>query len=88
MQKKHEISDHASCLNIALPDEYTFVLLGRDPAAPVAIQAWIDERVRLGKNTPTDKQILDAHDVIVDMNACRDIVRDEVAFLRVKATGG
>lgn len=49
-----------SCLNRARIDEMVFVLLGRDVAAPVAIRAWIAERIRLGKNAPDDAQILEA----------------------------
>jgi hypothetical protein len=37
-----------------------FVLLGRDAAAPAAIRAWAAERIRLGKNAPTDEQIVEA----------------------------
>ena len=40
--------------------EHLFVLLGRDAAAPFAIRAWVQERIRLGKNTPTDPQITEA----------------------------
>lgn len=60
MKKRDELSDPASCLNRAKDDEMVFVLLARDVAAPAAIVAWIDERVRLGKNTYTDPQILEA----------------------------
>jgi phage-related baseplate assembly protein len=34
----------------AHPNEMVFVLLSRDAAAPVAIRAWVAERLRLGKN--------------------------------------
>jgi L-aminopeptidase/D-esterase-like protein len=44
----------------AHPEEMVFVLLGRDAAAPVAIRAWVQERIRLGKNAPTDEQIAEA----------------------------
>jgi hypothetical protein len=37
-----------------------FVLLGRDVAAPFAIRAWVDERLRLGKNMRGDAQIAEA----------------------------
>lgn len=60
MIKFLEQSDPNSCLNKARDDERLFVLLARDPAAPVAIQAWIAERIRLGKNTPDDPQIREA----------------------------
>ena len=60
MRKRDEIADPASCLNRARDDELTFVLLGRDPAAPAAVRAWVEERVRLGKNRRGDPQIVDA----------------------------
>ncbi len=54
----------------AHPEEMTFVLLGRDAAAPFAIRAWANERIRLGKNTATDPQILEAR-------ACADTMEKE-----------
>lgn len=60
MIKRDEIEDTNSCLNKAADSERLFVLLARDPAAPVAIRAWIAERIRLGKNVPLDPQILEA----------------------------
>lgn len=49
-----------SCFNKAREDERLFVLLARDPAAPVAIRAWVAERLRLGKNKITDPQVREA----------------------------
>ena len=46
-----------------------FVLLGRDAAAPVAIRAWVAERLRLGKNVATDAQIVEALDCAKTMEA-------------------
>lgn len=60
MLKHKELADPTSCLNKAKDSEMLFVLLGRDPAAPVAIRAWMHERIRLGKNEPTDSQIVEA----------------------------
>lgn len=60
MIKKDEIEHPESCLSKARDDERLFVLLARDPAAPVAIRAWITERLRLGKNTASDEQIREA----------------------------
>jgi hypothetical protein len=60
VRKRDELSDPGSCLNRARDDEWLFVLLGRDPAAPAAVMAWIQERVRLGKNRPDDPQIVEA----------------------------
>jgi hypothetical protein len=60
MIKREELTNPESCMSRARADEMTFVLLGRDTAAPVAIRAWVAERVRLGKNTLVDPQILEA----------------------------
>lgn len=60
MRKRDELTNPASCMSRAHEDEWTFVLLGRDAAAPVAIRAWIEERVRLGKNRPGDAQLVEA----------------------------
>lgn len=60
MIKSRELLDPASCLSKARDDELLFVLLARDPAAPVAIEAWVNERIRLGKNTANDAQIAEA----------------------------
>lgn len=64
MLKQEELTNPNSCMSRARDDEMTFVLLGRDPAAPVAIRAWIEERVRLGKNTRDDAQIQNAEECI------------------------
>ena len=48
MIKRDEIEHAQSCFNKAQDGERLFVMLARDPAAPVAIRAWIDERIRLG----------------------------------------
>ncbi len=61
MRKRDELTDPNSCLSRARDDEWLFVLLGRDIAAPAAVRAWIDERLRLGKNQPDDPQILEAY---------------------------
>lgn len=47
-------------MKTAHPQEMVFVLLSRDAAAPVAIRAWVTERLRLGKNIETDAQIVEA----------------------------
>jgi hypothetical protein len=60
MLKQKELSDPNSCWNKARPGERVFVLLERDAAAPVAIRAWVKERVRLGKNKMGDAQITEA----------------------------
>lgn len=60
MRKVDELNNPFSCLSRASLAEMTFVLLSRDPAAPVAIRAWIAERIRIGKNFPGDAQLLEA----------------------------
>lgn len=60
MRKRNELTDPASCLNKAKDNEWLFVLLGRDVAAPYAVRAWIEERIRSGKNTRDDAQIREA----------------------------
>jgi hypothetical protein len=60
MRKKDELSKEHTCMQHAHAEEMVFVLLSRDDAAPVAIRAWVAERLRLGKNTETDVQIVEA----------------------------
>jgi hypothetical protein len=60
MRKRQELTDPRSCLNKAADDEMLFVLRGHDVAAPAAVRAWIEERIRLGKNARDDAQIADA----------------------------
>jgi len=60
MRKKDELGVASSCMGSAHPEEMVFVLLGRDPAAPAAIRAWVEERLRIGKNRPGDAQIREA----------------------------
>jgi hypothetical protein len=69
MRKRDELTDPKSCMSRARDDEWTFVLLGRDLAAPVAVRAWIDERIRLGKNRPDDEQIVEAERWIASVRA-------------------
>ena len=58
--KFEELTNPKSCMSRARNDEMTFVLLGRDVAAPAAIRFWCAERIRLGKNAADDPQILEA----------------------------
>jgi hypothetical protein len=60
MRKKDELTKEHTCMQHAHDQEMVFVLLSRDAAAPVAIRAWVAERLRLGKNTEDDAQIKDA----------------------------
>jgi hypothetical protein len=76
MIKRDEIEDNQSCFNKASDSERLFVMLARDPAAPVAIRAWIAERIRLGKNTEHDAQIREASE-------CADLMELERAEIAV-----
>jgi hypothetical protein len=60
MRKKDELTKEHTCMQHAHAEEMVFVLLSRDAAAPAAIRAWVAERLRLGKNTETDAQIVEA----------------------------
>ena len=77
MRKLKEVSDPASCLNRAREDEMVFVLIGRDAAAPVAIRAWAAERIRLGRNTDADAQIVEALACASEMDSDRVRWRQE-----------
>lgn len=70
MKKSDEITLSRSCFNRAGIHERIFVLLARDVAAPVAIRAWVEERLRLGKNKLGDPQVLEA------LN-CADLMEQE-----------
>lgn len=71
MTKRDVIDNPESCFNTAHKQEELFVLLARDPAAPVAIRAWIAERLRLGKNRPGDEQIREAFECATRMELQR-----------------
>lgn len=71
MIKREELSNPRSCMSRAADDEPTFVLLGRDKAAPEAILAWASERVRIGKNKWSDEQIREAMECVVAMDEFR-----------------
>lgn len=72
MKKRDELLDPSSCLSKAGGEEWIFVLLQRDPAAPTAIRAWIAERIKLGLNTPTDAKIREAEEWIRQVEATRE----------------
>ena len=81
MLKRHERSLPYSCWRKAKSNERVFVLLARDAAAPATIRAWVDERIRLGKNTIQDAQIREALD-------CADFMEEEGAKLRGTVNSG
>jgi hypothetical protein len=60
MIKRRELTDPTSCMSKARDDEMTFVLLGRDGAAPATVRFWVQERIRRGKNRADDPQIIEA----------------------------
>jgi hypothetical protein len=60
MRKEDELSQEHTCMRTAHSKEMVFVLLSRDAAAPVAIRAWVAERLRLGKNNEDDPQVVEA----------------------------
>lgn len=60
MRKYEELSEAASCLSKAEPNERLFVLLGRDVAAADTIEYWVRRRIELKKNQPGDPQIVEA----------------------------
>jgi hypothetical protein len=60
MRKRDELTNPNSCMNRARDDEWTFVLLGRDVAAADTVEYWVNRRVALGKNGPSDPQIIEA----------------------------
>lgn len=72
MIKREELTNPNSCMSRAKDDEMTFVLLGRDVAAPFAIEKWAYRRIQLGKNNPNDAQILEAY-------ACAEKMREQRA---------
>ncbi len=69
MRKEDELSKEHTCMQHAHAKEMVFVLLSRDAAAPVAVRAWVAERLRLGKNVETDAQIIEALEVATVMEA-------------------
>lgn len=75
MRKRDELNNPAGCMAKAFEDEMTFVLLGRDLAAPYAIRAWIAERIRLGKNQPCDPQIVEAEECARIMGVERSLAK-------------
>lgn len=67
MRKRDELSNPKSCLNKANDDEMLFVLLGRDPAASLAIRVWVRARITMGKNKEDDAQIQEALKIADEM---------------------
>lgn len=72
MRKLEEEHNRNSCWNKAYDFEFIFVLLARDPSAVVAVEAWIEDRISIGKNKPDDEKIQDARRWIEDVKAERE----------------
>ena len=60
MRKREVLSDPSSCLNRARDDEMIFVLLARDESSIDAVRAWIESRIKRGKNIREDAEIVSA----------------------------
>jgi hypothetical protein len=71
MRKRDELSNPSCCFNRAGADEFVFVLLARDTAAPATIRAWIRERLRQRKNAAEDDQIMNAMECAARMERQR-----------------
>ena len=80
MRKRDELTDPSSCLNRALDDEMTFVLLGRDITAPMTIRDWAAQRIAQGKNTRDDAQIREALACAAAMEKEYDALRMTIAL--------
>jgi hypothetical protein len=61
MRKRDEMT--SGCMAKARDDEWTFVLLERDPATPGTIRDWIARRIDLGLNRPGDAKLVEAEEV-------------------------
>lgn len=67
MKKAEELFNPSSCLNRADDNETLFVLLGRDKATPATIRFWVAERIRLGLNKASDRQIVQAEETALEL---------------------
>jgi hypothetical protein len=67
LRSQQEKNEPQSCLNKARPEEYIFVLLARDKAAPHAIRQWCSMRILLGLNDLKDEKIQTALHVAEQM---------------------
>lgn len=67
MKKIDQLKNPNSCINRAMDDEPTFVLLGRDVAASNTIRHWVRQRIWQQKNSSNDPQILEALETAKEM---------------------
>lgn len=77
MLKTQELQQ--GCMARALDDEMTFVLLGRDLAAPATIRYWCLQRMAMGQNQEHSHQIIEAHLCANTMERQRDEIRAKLA---------
>lgn len=82
MIKREELTNPDSCMSRAQDNEMTFVLLARDAAAGHAIRAWASERVRIGKNSWHDAQIVQALNCALVMDEGRPEAQPAADALR------
>lgn len=75
MRKRDELTNPDSCMSHAFPEEYTFVLLGRDITAPLVIWFWCILRVLFRKNRWCDSQLTDARWTALHMKEEREEIR-------------
>jgi hypothetical protein len=75
MQKQNELSDPKSCFNKAGDKEIMFILLSRDPAAPMTIRRWVNARIDMGKNVESDSQIQEALSCAIAMEQQRELLK-------------
>lgn len=75
MTKQENIYRQDSCWNKARDDEPIFIILGRDRASLVAIDAWCNERIKLGLNHRDDPQTIEAMQCAIAMMHYRERIK-------------
>jgi hypothetical protein len=88
MRKEDELSKEHTCMQHAHPKEMVFVLLSRDAAAPVAIRAWVAERIRLGKNIEAATRARRSSMKQAECTVCQGLGSIESTGLRCLTCGG
>lgn len=80
MDLKQTLAERDSCLNRLVAHEQLFVLMGRDPAAPLTICTWAIRRMQLGLNRADDKQMVEAFAVAELMESMRAGLRSRLSL--------
>ena len=75
MRRIDEFTNPDSCFNKADNEEPVFVLLARDPSAPIAIRVWVALRIKDGKNQMGDTQTTEALKLADEMEFYRATYR-------------